>query len=156
MTISDLKNSSLVTDSGCWEWQRGKYRTGYGAIRNPMDGRQTGAHRMAWILTHGPIPEGLHVCHHCDNPPCCNPEHLFVGTAKDNISDCARKGRMDVPYEKRAGELNPNHILTAVDVIEIRRRYEAGGVFQCDLAREYGVTQTAISRIVCRKTWALV
>lgn len=79
-------------DAGdCWEWTANRHQFGYGmfAVRNVP----TTAMRVAWELTYGPIPSGLHVCHHCDNPPCCNPAHLFLGTAKDNLGDAARKGR---------------------------------------------------------------
>ena len=76
---------------GCREWTGKRARNGYGHVgwrRLSM-----GAHRLAWILTHGPIPDGLWVLHHCDNPPCCEPTHLFLGTAADNSADCEAKGR---------------------------------------------------------------
>jgi len=87
--------------SGCLEWAWGATaRHGYGAIS--FNGKQIGAHQLAWTLVNGPIPDGLHICHHCDNPPCCQtdptegyPEgHLFVGTRSDNMSDAAAKGRI--------------------------------------------------------------
>ncbi len=75
----------------CWEWQGARLPTGYGRVT--FDGENTSAHRAAWILTKGPIPDGQHVCHTCDNPPCCNPLHLFLGTHRDNMQDAQRKGR---------------------------------------------------------------
>lgn len=82
-----------VDKSGdCWEWRGFRGANGYGKAhltRKPS----TYAHRIAWTLTNGPIPKGMHVCHHCDNPPCCNPAHLFLGTAKDNVHDMMVKGR---------------------------------------------------------------
>ena len=83
-------------DDECWEWQAAAALTDpdyqYGAFGVPGRGPIL-SHRMAWELTHGEITEGLHVCHHCDNPPCCNPRHLFLGTRSDNMQDMLRKGR---------------------------------------------------------------
>jgi len=79
---------------GCWLWTSATTAAGYGVFR--LGGRKGIAayvHRLAWALTHGPIPDGLEVCHHCDTPPCCNPDHLFLGTHSDNMRDMARKGR---------------------------------------------------------------
>lgn len=78
----------------CWPWP-GKRNsvTGYGMAYDPTVKRSVLAHRIAWRRVYGAIPEGLHVCHHCDNPPCVNPHHLFLGTAQDNIHDSMRKGR---------------------------------------------------------------
>jgi hypothetical protein len=87
-----LLDNILFMSSGCWEWQR--YRlSGYGRIT--VDGRMQNAHRVSYELFIGRIPEGLVVCHHCDNPPCVNPEHLFVGTWQDNTRDAVAKGRLN-------------------------------------------------------------
>lgn len=82
----------LPVESGCWEWQAGRNEHGYGLFATRRSGRSR-AHRVAYERFVGPIPEGLHVLHTCDNPPCVNPAHLFLGTVKDNSKDMMRKGR---------------------------------------------------------------
>lgn len=77
----------------CWVWAGAPNGNGYG--RFCWDGTHTLAHRYAWELTYGPIPRGLYVCHDCDNPPCVRPDHLFLGTPRDNMQDAVRKGRFD-------------------------------------------------------------
>lgn len=76
---------------GCWQWTGGRFNNGYGAFW--QNGSTKRAHRAAWIFANGVIPEGMLVCHHCDNRGCCRPSHLFLGTALDNQRDCIAKGR---------------------------------------------------------------
>lgn len=139
-----------LTESGCLEWRgaRDTERGGYGHLR--VRGRTFKAHRWAWFLAHGAHAIGM-VLHRCDNPPCCNPDHLFVGTAADNARDMAAKGRS----EPHRGEANGNALLTVGDVVEIRARY-AAGVSQRALAREFGVSRGAVENVVRRKNWAHV
>jgi len=126
-------------DSGCWVWQRcvvgkGYYDgKGYGALR--LNGAQVRAHRFSWERTHGPIPDGLHLRHKCDNSLCVNPDHMELGTNAQNMGD---KGVRDVPMK--------NKKLTADQVREIREYYNKG-VWQKTLAKEYGVCQSYISQI---------
>lgn len=88
--------------NACWEWTGFRIPDGYGQITIRSRQRTYKAHRLAWEIAHGPIPEGLQVCHKCDNPPCCNPAHLFLGTARDNVMDRERKGRSFRPHMRKA------------------------------------------------------
>ena len=108
------------------------------------------AHRVAWWLTHGAVPEGMCVCHHCDNPGCVNPAHLFLGTPTDNIADMVLKDRQYRPK----GENNSNAKLTEEDVRAIRREHAT--TTQRELARKYGVHNATISLIVRRQIWRSV
>lgn len=139
--------------SECWEWQAARHPFGYGRFgigREPgyRGQRVALAHRMAWQLTHGAIGSDTVVCHHCDNPPCCNPAHLFIGTHADNHMDAVKKGRHS------HGEIAGGARLTAEAVRSIRARYS--GAARQSLAAEYGVHPVHISNIVARKRWAHV
>lgn len=90
-TLSDRFWAKVRKSDGCWPWIKSRQPYGYGRFN--YQGKQVQAHRVAWILTNGPIPDDLCVLHSCDNPPCCNPDHLFLGTKGDNNRDCIRKGR---------------------------------------------------------------
>ena len=138
------------TESGCWEWQGARNPAGYGVVR--VHYKMCRAHRVAYELTHGPIPDGLLACHRCDNPPCCNPDHLFLGTRKDNNDDRHAKGRTRSGAGSRYGEAINTAKLTADDVRAIRAQSVAG-TSQMDLARQYPVTQSAIWAIVHYKSW---
>lgn len=144
----------------CWEWQRSCYPDGYGQFK--IAGRNCRAPRVAYTLARGPIPDGLQVLHTCDNPLCCNPAHLFLGTVQDNVDDKIAKGRdargdrnggRTRPERVRRGELNGRAKLTAAQVREIRERVAAGGVTRADLAAEYGVTDSLVSMIARGEIW---
>lgn len=107
---------SRVDKSGqCWIWTRGKSRNGYGRFR--LKGKIIYAHRFAFEITYGTVLPGLHICHKCDNPPCCNPKHLWAGTPADNMHDRDRKGRgrfkvisyPKVPREKPVPKGSPEY-----------------------------------------------
>lgn len=145
------ENVPIGDPDACWEWQGGtRYNTGYGAFR--INGRQSLTHRISYELTYGPIPDGLHVCHHCDNPPCVNPHHLFLGTHADNMGDMARKGRAPAPGKGKNGESHPNATVTDAIARAILERH-AQGERQNDLAREYKIGKGVVHRIVRRVSW---
>lgn len=131
----------------CWEWTGAKNKKGYGLIGR--GGRGDGnerAHRVSWMIHYGPIPEGMFVCHKCDNPECSNPHHLFLGTVQDNNADMVRKGRHvngECSYSK----------LTKAEVVEIRKRYQSGKASQYKLADEYNVSRSLIGMIVNGERW---
>lgn len=132
----------------CWPWLGSLEVSGYGKIsyRN----RRRRVHCVAYELANGsPIPAGLFVCHSCDNPPCCNPAHLFLGTTADNMADMVAKGRAPQPL----GERHRLAKVRAYQIPLIRARYAAGGTSYRLLAAEYGVTKDAIKKIVGRQTW---
>lgn len=134
----------------CWEWTGGKVRHGYGSVslKNQF-GRPSSrhAHRVSWELTNGEIPNGLYVCHKCDNKACCNPAHLFLGTQSENMKDMYAKGR-----KTQRGERNGNAKLTLEDVTNIRKRL--GRDQMSDIAKDYGVTRQAIWQISRGLKWA--
>ncbi len=137
----------------CWPWTGCRARSGYGRIgsgghRGPI----INASRASWEVTHGPIPEGLHVCHRCDNPPCVNPAHLFLGTHSENMRDMWTKGRANKPK----GEAHPCARFTAEQVREIREIVARGEASHRELGRQYGVSHKAIGRIAARITWGHV
>lgn len=139
----------------CWEWTKSRSAAGYGSVTFtvPKIGTRI-ASRAAWILTHGPIPKGMNVLHRCDNPPCCNPAHLFLGTQADNVRDMHEKGRAFTICPPQ-GEDHNHAKLTWADVREIRRLYrprdrEFGAHV---LARKFGVEPEAVRRLLRGETW---
>jgi len=137
--------------SGCWLYLGARLPRGYGIIGAGGKRKKIYAHRAAWIVWRGPIPEGMHVCHRCDNPPCCNPDHLFLGTRSDNMRDCVQKNRLNVG--DRRGTNNGRAKLSEEQVREIRECYAKGGVSQSQLAAKFNIWQTHISRIIRRQAW---
>lgn len=147
--------SRVVQGTGCWAWSGYTSKAGYGQFS--FGGRKVYAHRVSWEIAHGPLPSAVHVLHKCDNPPCTNPEHLFVGSHGDNMRDMTAKGRNRgciVSADDRRGESHPRTTLTEADVLAIRAAWP--GVRQVDLALRYGVRQTTISNILRRVTWGHV
>jgi len=125
-------------DDECWEWQRGTFKHGgYGAFQ--LKGAKR-AHRIAYRMEVGPIPESMQINHTCDNRICVNPRHLYCGTQLDNVRDIVRRERHNCahPPEK---------------VLEIRERYEKEDITQEQLAEEYNTSQSVVSRITRRETY---
>lgn len=166
-------------DDACWPWTAARTAFGYGTTW--WRGEAQRAHRVAWAIAIGPIPDGLHVCHSCDDPPCCNPAHLWLGTAADNAADRDRKGRTGAargdahgarlhperlargdrsgarlhPERLARGEANGSAKLDEAAVREIRRRHAQGESAKA-LGRYMGVSGFAITCVVTRKTWGHV
>lgn len=141
------KVAILANDELCWEWRAFCNKKGYGVCR--YKNRMTYAHIVAYEFFFSKVPAGLFVLRKCDNPPCCNPKHLFVGTAKDNVQDMINKGRK----ASLAGTLNPAAKLNIEQVQEIRKLYAAGGISYQKLAQKFEVSDSMIERIVNLKNW---
>lgn len=132
----------------CWVWIGARNDKSYGHLR--VDGKDMYAHRWSWILANGAIPDGLLVLHKCDRRWCVKPDHLFLGTHKDNSADMWAKGR-GVGGSVR-GENHHCAKLNDEMVRQIREAYEKGST-QVDLSKRFNVAQTNISRIVKRRAW---
>lgn len=147
---------SKYSPNGCWLWTAAiSANGGYGLFWG-FEHRGEVAHRAAWKLINGPIPDGMNLCHNCpggDNPACVNPAHLFLGTQSDNIQDCINKGRWN-PH-KPLGETNQNHKLIETDIPVIRQLH-AQGVTYRELGRRYGVSHHTIGAICRYEMWAWV
>lgn len=128
----------------CWEWIGGLDTHGYGQFC--LNEKTILVHKLSWIIVHGEIPDRLWVLHKCDNPKCVNPEHLVLGTAKDNAQDRERKGRGN---SKRFGEGSSTHKLTTLEIIEIRNAYAADkSIDQYELATKYNVSRCHVNGII--------
>lgn len=132
----------------CWEWTGTTLkRQGYGRLQ--VDGRSFQAHRYSWMLHNGPIPEGLLVCHHCDNKACVRPDHLFIGTTKDNALDASRKGLLD-GHPKPKTVCPHGHSLTADNVL-IRRTPRRRRPYQVCRACHYEIRRRYRARLDARR-----
>lgn len=135
--------------SGCWLWTGYvNRRFGYGVAWNGI--KDVSAHRLSWTLHRGEIPCGIHVLHKCDNRGCVNPDHLFLGTNKDNVLDRVAKGR-GVRNQAR-GERHGRATVREDDVLKIRE-LAASGVLKSVLARKFGLNASTVGDIVWRKSW---
>ena len=129
--------------SGCWLWEGPVFNNGYGRIGCPYKA----AHRLSFEVFNGPIPEGMVIRHKCDVPLCVNPEHLEYGTAADNVADKIARSR------QARGKQIARAVLTDEEVLSIRAAIQAGQKKASSLARDYGVTVSAIRHVVARRSW---
>jgi hypothetical protein len=139
-----------ILQTACWLWGGPRHGFGYGRIR--YNKRDISAHRCSYILNNGPIPDDLWVLHHCDNPACVNPDHLFLGTRQDNIDDMIAKNRHRQGHSP-AGESNPSAKLTEPEVLRIRE-LAAQRVPRQQLGDMYGVSLPLIEKIISRSVWS--
>ena len=133
----DIKNPDE-----CWEWDRPPEKNGYCYFA--FEGKEYLVHRFSWMQSNGDIPKGLCVCHSCDNPTCCNPAHLWLGTRADNNVDRAEKGRSGA---------RPNSKLTSRKADTIRAFHAAGIFTGGELARIHGISRQTVNRIVRNLAW---
>ncbi len=137
----------------CWLWTGPLVDGRYGTTTRHR--RHHLAHRYAYLLTYGPIPAGIKVCHTCDTPRCINPAHLFLGTQADNVADMIQKGRADFRKNKSHGSAHYKAKLTEAAVRAIRAR-AASGEPRTALVAAYGVCTATISHILNRRIWTHV
>ncbi len=141
--------SFTTPEEGCWEWMRNKYKQGYGQITSFQ--KSYLAHRLAWEYAFGSIPDGMFVCHKCDNPSCVRPDHLFLGTPLTNMRDKISKGRSVV----KSGTALASAKLTedAVRHIRLTYRRRIPGHTAKELAAKFGVSASVVAMVAARQAW---
>lgn len=145
--LEKILSKVSIDDNGCWVFTGAKVKDGYGVVG--INHKTVSVHRHVYSEYYGEIPDGLCICHHCDNPPCVNPKHLFAGTHKENSQDRENKGR------GICGEKNHRSKLTNTNVKRIRELLSIGYTQQY-ISDLFGVRQGEISRIKTKKRWARV
>jgi hypothetical protein len=146
----------------CWHWKGHIMKGGYGTFSAQY--KTLKPHRIAYAAYYNVDPGNYLVCHHCDNPPCCNPLHLFLGTYADNRADCDAKGRTGraiginsgahkKPHRIARGEQQGHALLTAKDVLAIRSEYATGNITQKQLGEKFRVSRSTIKMVVNRNNW---
>lgn len=143
-----LGKYSIDRDSGCWNWKASLAGKGYGQLKATGGHGQLYAHRVSYQIHFGDIPEGKSVLHRCDNPKCVNPDHLFIGTKKDNAQDMKSKGR------HLYGERNGSAILSSKDVLSIKKLLSEKVLSQSRIGELFGISQIEVSRIHRGIRWA--
>lgn len=158
--LAVLNGVRSIDPEECWIWTGALMPNGYGAFyvgrnwRHSRKGTMDYAHRVSWTLKFGSIPNGKSILHSCDNRRCVNPNHLWVGTQKDNVRDMLSKGRFGGGALRGLfGTANPASKLTEDDVRAVRSCYSTGRWGYRRLAEMFGVTPVAIKKIVLRRTW---
>ena len=149
--IRFLRKVAVAGPGECWLFRKTTVHNPYG--RFMINGVREQAHRASWILHNGPIPNGLKVLHRCDTPACCNPAHLFLGTQKDNMQDCARKGRRTC---NPASGADHGHAYLKPEVVKsILADVQAGKGSQKAIAARYGTSQGTVSNIKLGRHWGV-
>ncbi len=143
-----IKRDTTIDSNGCWNYNLNRDKAGYGM--SSYRRQRLRIHRVSWIVFRGEIPKNSCVLHHCDNKSCCNPDHLFLGSHKENSEDMVKKNRN--AHGSRAGSAK----LIEIDVMNIRKFYNAGLYTQKELSIIYDIRQTKISEIVNLKSWKRV
>lgn len=143
------KSPGFGPNGDCWRWTacRGNGYGVFGLTERKGLAINSRAHRISWMLAHGAIPQGMNVCHHCDEPGCVNPDHLFLETAAGNTADMTRKGR------QAKGADNGTAKITDEIAVAIRQRFALGDLTQIELGRQYGLAGPTISKIVLGDAW---
>jgi hypothetical protein len=138
----------------CWEWTAKRDRNGYGRFNHTHKAANPRAHRFSWELHHGPVPEGLLVCHHCDNPGCVNPAHLFLGTPQDNMDDKVRKGRWRGCAPRRMSEIvrarKPRVLSTLLPRLQEITALRDAGVSLREIGEQFACDKMVIKRLLER------
>lgn len=147
--IDKLMEGRKIDENGCWIWTKSIGSSGYGQIYDSMR-IPIGVHRVSYAHFVGPIPDSMYICHKCDVKNCFNPDHLFIGTAKENMNDASKKCRIV------CGEENKLSKLDSVSIKQIRSEWISGGITQKTLSERFNCSQANISFIVTGKTWAHV
>lgn len=139
-------SKKFVRSNGCWLWNGGKNRDGYGQVR--LKGRTEYAHRISWVIHNGPIPKGMCVCHQCDNPLCVRPDHLFLGTHAENMADMIAKNHV----ARFHGKEDTHTKLAKKDIRRMREQY-LFGADRKDISLVFNVSISSVYAIVGRRTW---
>lgn len=133
------------SNNGCWTWLRGKTKAGYGYLT--INYKNHYAHRLSWRLTYGIIPKNAVIMHRCDNPACVNPEHLRLGTQKDNLQDMWNKQRGSM------GNEHPFAKVTDEDVKKIRKLGKIKNLYRREIGEMFGISRQAVTDIIYNRTW---
>ncbi len=153
--LSNIEIVEGLLETPCWIWAGRRNIDGYGIIH--VGNGKGATHRVSWELHNGPIPDNLCILHKCDNPPCINPDHLWIGTHRDNIEDCIAKGRRGTCANGgQKGENNPSAKLNEEQVAQIKFLLEEGQLTQAEIGGMFGVSRDAVNNIKLGRKWAHV